>query len=49
VAARRGGQVFFASEECSFQILCPDRERTWMLPGGQPEIVSMQEEAHVAA
>jgi glutamate synthase domain-containing protein 1 len=49
VAARRGGQVFFASEECSFQILCPDRERTWMLPGGQPEIVSMQEGAHVAA
>ncbi len=43
VAARRGGQVFFSSEECSFQILCPDREETWMLKGGKPEIVKMKE------
>jgi glutamate synthase domain-containing protein 1 len=43
VAARRGAQVFFSSEECSFQILCPDREETWMLKGGKPEIVRMKE------
>jgi len=47
VVAKRGEQYFFSSEECSFEILCPDREKTWMLDGGKPEIVKMKEEAHV--
>ena len=49
VAARRGGQVFFSSEECSFEILCPDRTETWMLKGGRPEIVRMQEAVSAVA
>jgi len=42
VAARDGGCFYFSSEECSFEILCPKREKTWMLKGGVPEIVSLQ-------
>lgn len=48
VGAIRGGQYFFSSEECSFEILCPDREKTWMLKGGKPEIVRMKEGLNVA-
>jgi glutamate synthase domain-containing protein 1 len=49
VAAKRGDQFFFSSEECSFEIICRDREKTWMLKGGTPEIVRMKEEARDAA
>ena len=49
VAARRAGQYFFSSEECSFEVLCPDREKTWMLRGGKPEIVRMKDGAPVAS
>jgi glutamate synthase domain-containing protein 1 len=42
VCALQKDCYYFASEECSFELLCPDRERTWMLPGGKPEIVRMQ-------
>jgi glutamate synthase domain-containing protein 1 len=48
VGARRGTQYYFSSEECSFEILCPDRERTWMLKGGTPEVVSMKGVEYVA-
>lgn len=44
VAAKRGDQYFFSSEECSFELLCPDREKTWMLAGGEPDIVRMKGE-----
>ena len=43
VGAKRGDQYYFSSEECSFEILCPDRELTWMLEGGKPYIVRMKE------
>jgi glutamate synthase domain-containing protein 1 len=43
VGAKRGDRYFFSSEECSFQVLCPDREATWMLEGGRPHIVRMKE------
>lgn len=49
VAARQGSRVYFSSEECSFQILCPHREETWMLQGGKPEIVAMKEAAGAVA
>ncbi|MFW6181035.1 MAG: hypothetical protein ACOC8N_04740 [Spirochaetota bacterium] len=49
VGARDGARFFFSSEECSFQVLCPHREETWMLPGGRPHIVRMQEAGHAAA
>ena len=42
VATQKDDSFFFSSEECSFEILCPEREKTWMLPGGKPEIVSMK-------
>ena len=42
MAARKGDAFFFSSEECSFQTLCPDREKTWMLEGGRPEIIRMK-------
>jgi glutamate synthase domain-containing protein 1 len=47
VVAKRGEQYFFSSEECSFEILCPDRGKTWMLDGGKPEIVKMKEGTRV--
>jgi glutamate synthase domain-containing protein 1 len=43
VAARQGTGFFFSSEEYSFQVLCPHREQTWMLRGGEPKIIRMQE------
>jgi len=43
VAAMDGDRYFFSSEECSFEFLCPGREKTWMLKGGKPEIVRMKE------
>ena len=43
VGAKRGEQYYFSSEECSFEILCPDRENTWMLEGGKPHIVRIKE------
>jgi glutamate synthase domain-containing protein 1 len=49
VAAKRGDQFFFSSEECSFEILCKNREKTWMLKGGTPEIVRMKEGRRDAA
>jgi glutamate synthase domain-containing protein 1 len=49
VCAQQGDRYFFSSEECSFQILCSDRDRTWMLPGGRPEIIRMKGDEHAAA
>jgi glutamate synthase domain-containing protein 1 len=49
VAAKQGVRWFFSSEECSFEVLCPKREKTWMLSGGRPEIVRMKEGRHAAA
>lgn len=48
VAAKHGDTYFFSSEECSFEILCPEREETWMLEGGKPEIVRMKEGVYAA-
>jgi glutamate synthase domain-containing protein 1 len=48
VAAKVKDRFFFSSEECSFEVLCPERERTWMLKGGQPEIVRMKEKSDAA-
>jgi glutamate synthase domain-containing protein 1 len=48
VAAKEGDRYYFSSEECSFELLCPGRERTWMLKGGEPEIVKMKGEEHAA-
>jgi glutamate synthase domain-containing protein 1 len=48
VGAQRGKQYFFSSEECSFEILCPDRDKSWMLKGGTPEVVRMTEGLYVA-
>ncbi|MBN2323274.1 MAG: glutamine amidotransferase family protein [Spirochaetes bacterium] len=42
VAAQDGDRFYFSSEECSFEVLCPARERTWMLEGGKPEIVRIK-------
>jgi glutamate synthase domain-containing protein 1 len=49
VAAKKKDRYYFSSEECSFEVLCPDREETWMLPGGRPEIIRMKEVDHAAA
>jgi len=48
VVAKDKQRYFFSSEECSFEILCPQREKTWMLPGGKPEIITMKNTVHVA-
>jgi len=46
VGAQDKQNYFFSSEECSFKVLCPNRERTWQLSRGKPEIVGMMEESH---
>ena len=46
VGAKEGDNYFFSSEECSFEILCPNRERTWSLSRGIPEVVSMKEASY---
>ncbi len=49
VCAVHGNRHYFSSEECSFEVLCPDREKTWMLPGGKPEIIRMGKDINNAA
>ncbi len=49
VCAREADRYYFSSEECSFEVLCPGREKTWMLPGGRPEIVRMKEAVNAVA
>jgi len=46
VGAVDGSKYFFSSEECSFEVLCPNRELTWLLSRGKPEIVKMKEVVH---
>ena len=47
VAAKSGSRYYFSSEECSFEILCPEREKTWMLSRNRPEIISVKEIEYV--
>ncbi len=49
VCAQSGDRFFFSSEECSFEVLCPERGKTWMLPGGRPAIVRMKGDVDAAA
>jgi len=49
VGAKEGTKYFFSSEECSFEILSPHREKTWMLSRGRPEIITMQEAKNAVA
>ncbi len=43
VGAKDRGRYFYSSEESSFEILCPEREQTWQLTRGKPEIIGMKE------
>jgi glutamate synthase domain-containing protein 1 len=44
-AARKGEEVFIASEEAPIREVCPQPERVWQAEGGKPIIASLKETA----
>ncbi len=43
VAAKEQDAYYFSSEESSFEVLCPDREESWLLSRGKPEVIYLKE------
>jgi glutamate synthase domain-containing protein 1 len=39
VAARHGSRVYVASEESAIRIICPQPDKVWQLPAGEPLLV----------
>ena len=44
VVAEKKDRVYIASEECAIRAICPDCENVWSPKGGEPVIVTLNEE-----
>ena len=44
VSAEKGDMTYFASEECAIRIIEPELDRIWSPAGGEPVIVTLNEE-----
>jgi glutamate synthase domain-containing protein 1 len=38
-AARQGARVYVASEESAIRVICPQPDKVWQLPAGEPLLV----------
>ena len=44
VVADKGDTTYIASEECAIRAICPDCENVWSPKGGEPVIITLNEE-----
>ncbi len=44
VVAEKGDTTYIASEECAIRAICPDCENVWSPKGGEPVIITLNEE-----
>lgn len=45
VVGEKGNRTYIASEECAIRAICPDVDKIWAPKGGQPVILSLDQQA----